>query len=745
MTPKVLRFLGDSRVMLRAPGGGLQTCRVGDSFRGWQVMAIISPGGKQLVVLEKNGREEGLLIYVSVSGVEMEIKKPVGKVPELTKSSTPRYSGQYFGALRRSKRDRLAEEVLAQPGDPTWDKVADYLPPVVAETFLGDREMSEKPMVGPNGTVGGHFPCQVKYDPKIPWRHSLLDGHLLAINYAYWDGKQGQEEIAFAVPGPQGSAEVWVRVAEWKGRSSRPTAMTYHKSPPGRPGADAGQFYAQLLNLKRRSVDVLSSGAKIRAPEERVNQACRASILRTLAAFIGPQARYGVGYFAVAKHAGFPPSTIDVANCCLDWGLISQAKEFLTYYLENFVRPDGKFDYYGVAVSEYGQMLEVVARYCRLTKDYRWLKDQLPVLAQIWGHILGERRASRQAVPRGDARYGLIKGLPEADLHESGPYDYFYSGDAWCWRGLLEMSRVLQAAGKKTRDENLTRQGDRLAKEAQAYARDIRRSVANCIVWDSEPPFLPAIAGHKKPYRFLTESRVASYINYRFYPELLGAGVLSPEQASLVIKFREERGGELLGMTRFMHGIDDWPVARYAHALLELDRVEKLLLLYYSHLAHSQFRGTFTDYEALPLHTSGEPVRKNWSYFCVCVQAVIPRLTKWMLVFEERDRELLWLNRAAPRAWFEKGKEIVVERMPTRWGEISYRVESPSKRRISATLRLPDRPFRAAINLRFRHPRELPIKRVVISGRDWTEFDPGSGTITLPPGLKGKIKISAEY
>jgi len=37
---------------------------------------------------------------------------------------------------------------------------------------------------------------------------------------------------------------------------------------------------------------------------------------------------------------------------------------------------------------------------------------------------------------------------------------------------------------------------------------------------------------------------------------------------------------------------------------------------------------------------------------------------------------VVWLNRAAPRAWLEDGKKTFVQNTPTRWGKISYFIES---------------------------------------------------------------------
>ncbi len=47
--------------------------------------------------------------------------------------------------------------------------------------------------------------------------------------------------------------------------------------------------------------------------------------------------------------------------------------------------------------------------------------------------------------------------------------------------------------------------------------------------------------------------------------------LLESKEAEAIVSFRRQRGGELLGMTRFYRHLDDWPVGHYAHYLLATD------------------------------------------------------------------------------------------------------------------------------------------------------------------------------
>src|SRR5208282_1853145 len=86
----------------------------------------------------------------------------------------------------------------------------------------------------------------------------------------------------------------------------------------------------------------------------------------------------------------FPPTTILLSLCMLDWGLTEEVKARLGYYLSHYVKPDGTFDYYGPAISEYGQMLALAARYVQVTGDTNWFQENLPALRRITDSLVAQ-------------------------------------------------------------------------------------------------------------------------------------------------------------------------------------------------------------------------------------------------------------------------------------------------------------------------------------------------------------------
>lgn len=118
--------------------------------------------------------------------------------------------------------------------------------------------------------------------------------------------------------------------------------------------------------------------------------------------------KYGSGVYAKAEHNTFPPATIAVANCLLDWGFTKEAKDLIGYYLTNYVRSDGTFKYYGLAPDEYGQMLDITARCFYVTRDYVWIEEHFTPIKRIINHILKEREESKKANPPRSIYHGLI-------------------------------------------------------------------------------------------------------------------------------------------------------------------------------------------------------------------------------------------------------------------------------------------------------------------------------------------------
>eukprot|EP01043_Picozoa_sp_COSAG02_P006213 COSAG02_NODE_175_length_31226_cov_95.275934_10_plen_288_part_00 len=153
----------------------------------------------------------------------------------------------------------------------------------------------------------------------------------------------------------------------------------------------------------------------------------------------------------------------------------------------------------------------------------------------------------------------------------------------------------------------------------------------------------------------------------------------------------------------FRDHLDDMPANGYAYSAIATDRVQSYLSLMYGHIANYQARGTFNSPEQLSLYGDGGS-NKIWTYSdsyrqmlaaghgevdidtCVPSTTLVAFMLRWMLVFEQRDSDTLWLLKAAPRRFFALQLNdtrskispplLSVSAAPTRFGDISFTLGS---------------------------------------------------------------------
>ena len=719
-----------------------------------QGLATVDVDGRPCTVVEVNGRTRGVVAYYGADAPAAHIAKAVGDTAAIA-ALAPRYPKDFVATLLKSRSDVLGRKVLRRKSDPSFEGCAGFLPDVAGYTFLSTEQSRDVLAVDTDGRIG---PLHAPYGPKrIPsaWfdprdhlppheptaaKRGLVGGWLPAIDYGFHDAdaKLGWEEIAFVVPSPRSVKRLVLYVYLRQSKPDGSVQRQYFCATAGKatPIA-AAEFFARLLAFRNHWQVVLGDAMAVDVPEPRLDDASRASLARAFITYEGDAPCYGVGQYGHPQHDTFPPTTLSMANACIEWGLLDRARRYLDHYLDHVVKPDGTFAYYGPAVSEYGQMLDVVARFARRTGDAAWLRRQWPKAHAIASHLLALRRQSQAKHPKGSLRHGLVFGSPEADTRKQ--VDYYYSGDAWTWRGWAELGRVAAEMG----DAAMKRRGRELLAECHAYRADVEASIARSIVRTTQPPFVPPVAGYQPPFKTMTQDRFASYTNYRYWIEMLSAGFLRPEWHDAIIAYRLEHGGELLGTTRFSGHLDDWPFAGYSYGLLLRDRVRHFLLGLYGDLALHRMHGTFTAYEQVAIaDINHRPYRAD---YCVPAQLVTPLLVRWMLVFEEPDADVLWLCRATPRRWLAKGRRIAVRGATTRWGPVSFAVEPQADGSIRATIELPRANLPAELRLRLRTPGAKPIREVTLNGKPHADVDAEGEFVRIARPRAETLRIVVAY
>jgi len=630
-------------------------------------------------------------------------------------------------AILSSHGDLAAQAVLAQ-GEPSFETTVALLPELVGYVPVSSASAARKLVVGEQGEIGylgtDYSRPRIKEPLFDPHEHmadlpvaavqrELIDGRLPGVQYTFLnvDGKNALQEVVFSLPGEPESTYVSL------GSYDRQECFLLTTDAQE---VDPSTFDEALAAFRGHWQREMAPAIRVDLPEPRLVDASLAALARTFTTFVGDRPKYGLGSYAQDVHDGFPPTILWMTNACLEWGLFAKAQAYLTYYFERFVRDDGSFNYYGPAVSEYGQMLDLVARYVRYTEDGKWLTDHRAKVEAMAGRLIGLRTESLRQ-PTDAITRGLLYGSPEADTREET--EFHFSGTAWASRGLLELARLY-------REQGLEGAGQ-YEREAAALRADLNRAARASLI-PGDPPFLPPYPGLKTPFPSMTADTLASYTNYRYWLELLSAGVLDPDLADAVFEYRRRMGGELSATTRFAGQLDDWPLAHYGRALIADDRIDSFLLALYGHLALQQMPGTFCAYEQVAIRGSG--TRTYAADYCVPAQLTMPLLVRWMLVYEEPDTETLWLCKAAPKRWFAPGQTIRVRNAPTRWGPVSFEVKSGAER-VAAQVIPPPR-LEGRLLLRVRRPDgQQPAQ---VAGGD---FDPEVEAVVVEPGASATVGV----
>jgi hypothetical protein len=313
---------------------------------------------------------------------------------------------------------------------------------------------------------------------------------------------------------------------------------------------------------------------------------------------------------------------------------------------------------------------------------------------------------------------------------------FYFSSDVWCWRGLEEMGRLLSEAGQRSNDAAFEQLGKNLLGENEKFSGNVLAALRREFQQSATSPFLPPIVGMKKPFGSMTEDEFASYTNYRYWPEVLSAGMLPPDMRDAIIAYRTSHRGEVAGTTRLEDVLDDWPYAHYAWGLLEADQVKHYLLGFYGHLAYHQTPGTFTAYESVAIR--GDSGRDYASDYCVPAQLVVPQLLRWMIAWEPWDKTELWLARAVPRAWYARG--FTASHIPTRWGLVNLKV-APAGKGLAAQVEMESPHPDLKVNLRLPTTLVGEAPQITVRGTQAWRWDAQQEAVELS-GSWNRVAVS---
>jgi hypothetical protein len=301
-------------------------------------------------------------------------------------------------------------------------------------------------------------------------------------------------------------------------------------------------------------------------------------------------------------------------------------------------------------------------------------------------YVLQRYEYSKSSFAPEDPHHGLIWGSPEADLGdpqndfpESHPY--YFQNAAWIWRGLREHSRCLAKVADENNRPDLAQESKRLAAIAGEMRGNIERSIRTTISAANPEMRRAGITPFTPEDTRRNPSSLATYENHRFMMDWFTAdwGDMALDLGHL--KHCELAGQQIIGL----HTDGDVPRTSnfMAHGMLAVrirqENYRPFLLTLYALVCYAADSGNrYAPEDAfLPGSFPGDGDPYDWS--SVVNSVLQPALgLRWLLCYEETDRQVCHLQKAAPKHWFAPGERISVRKCPTRFGLVSWTTTSKS-------------------------------------------------------------------
>jgi hypothetical protein len=535
------------------------------------------------------------------------------------------------------------------------------------------------------------------------------------------------------------------RIAGTSTGDNAPRGITNTSSRISRSSSNSRGAIPAALPSRRAALSVSLRYAPNEAA--RLVDMARGTLVAAMTTFLGPRPNYGDGatYWSVslADRGALPLESYALNHGLLLWGLVDEAGVRIEYYLRHYVRaangmvpelqvdtnssagPPGSIDLkhwndectFADSLADLGRWLELWVDAARAQEaggvsGVQWVVRTWPQIKLMAGYILA-LRSNATATGTGVSK-GLIYGPAEFD--ECTHQQHWFSISSWAWRGLLQLQRFLLDTAVISEQPMAAR----LFAECAAFKTDLdaARNASMVVIRpgntstsntaQSVPShFVPPYAvANMTPYTEMPYSNRgtdvqdygggAAYANFRYFSEMLSSQFLGAELDHQLNDFRESHLGTMSGMTRFRTHLDDMPATGYAYSAAATDRTKPFLSLLFGHIANYQSRGSFNAPEQLSFTGDGptsDSVRDIMSPgisetdidMCVPSSTLVAFMVRWMLVFEERDADVVWLLKMAPRRFYPKAADAHVRQnssfvhisgAPTRFGHVSYTVNS---------------------------------------------------------------------
>jgi hypothetical protein len=496
---------------------------------------------------------------------------------------------------------------------------------------------------------------------------------------------------------------------------------------------------------------VLSQGMRIRIPDQLLQNALAASVVHCLIAARNDAS--GAIFVPWASSIHFGPLESEAHSIIYGMDLMGFhdfSQRSLDFFLNQF-KPEGYLTT-GYTLMGMGQHLWTLGEHFRLSEDREWLNGHAPTLAKACEWIIRQREKTQmldahdQKVPE----YGLMPPGVAADWNR---FDYRFVLQGYFCGGLSNAAHALNYIGYP---------------KSEAYlqnARHFRQSILSAYHWTQARSLVVALRdGMSVPYcpsMIYCFGRVADTYGTEdvgrawCYDAELGAhhlvpmGVISPDDKNVQWMVEQLEDLEFL-----QPGHSYYTEAELKNDWFNLGGFSKLQP-YYTRIAQiyamtddvKPFIRSYFNAIATMLNTE---ILSFWEHFNGTGAWNKTHETGWflaqsrtMFVMEKGDD--LWLAPFATHHWMEDGMEIRIDRASTRFGSISYAINSVVEKGYIEAVIMPD--FKKSPRktfIRLRHPDGKPLSRVFVNGAEHRSFNTEKECVELN-SLNRHTIVRAEY
>jgi hypothetical protein len=378
-----------------------------------------------------------------------------------------------------------------------------------------------------------------------------------------------------------------------------------------------------------------------------------------------------------------------------------------------------------------GHKLQLLADYYWVTRDKEGLKELRPKWEPVITFIRESRKTENGLLPKD--RYA-------GDINEQV---YSLNSNSACWRGLRDMAAVLEELGEKE-----------MAAAIRKEASEFRKAILDAVTksQDNDAKFIPvSLLADEKPHDPLPATRTGSYYDL-IIPYVLGSGVFGPgdDREGWIIDYLRNHGGLAMGMIRTtpaqgefkdQPGVNQLYGLRYNLTVLRRGDRDHALVSFYGQLAQGMTRDTFIGGEGSRFFHGDKDGRSFYlppnsaSNACWLTTLRYLVIQDWDLDDDGKPETLRLLDAVPPR-WLNDGETLAVERAPSAFGPLTFRLASHlSKGEVLVTAEAPSRPV-AKWQLRLPDPPGYRITGVRIGDEELKRDSDGRVDLT---GRTGKV------